>query len=309
MTTIFFINLLYLSGAVCFVLGLRFMGAPGTARKGNTLAATGVALAVLAVVTEPMPGPFNNYAWIAGALLSGAAGGYYMAVKALPASVTHLVPVFNGLGGACAAILGLTKIMLVYNGESAASPGMLFVLLLAILIGGVVFTGSFLAYAKMEGLIKDRSMTLKRHDLINVLLLTITVFCGIFVYLQGDQGSSPWAAVFMLVAFAFGISLVAPIKAVDAVLATSLLNAFSGLATATAGLICGSHFLLVAGVLIGATGATLTFLMCRTMNRSLITVFTGGIDSRVVEDPVYPTDVPDAVKETDENKIPDSPDS
>ena len=309
MGTTFLINLFYLCGTVCLVLGLRFQSAPETARKGNLLAATGMALAILAAATEPISGAFNNHILIVVGLLAGGVAGYYGAVKVAPTAMTHLVSIFNGLGGACAAILGLTEIMLVYNGESAASGGMLMVLLLSILIGGVVFTGSLLAYAKMEDLIKDRSITLKRHDLINVLLLTITVFCGIFVYLQGDQGSSLWAAIFMLIAFVFGISLVAPIRAVDLLLVVSLLNAFSGLSIAATGLIYDSRFLLVGGVLISAAGVTLTFLMCRTVNRSLIAVFKGGVISPGTEDPLYPTGTIDVVKADDENEIPDSPDS
>ncbi|MFM9947944.1 MAG: NAD(P)(+) transhydrogenase (Re/Si-specific) subunit beta [Saprospiraceae bacterium] len=303
MTTIFLTNLLYLSGLVCFVLGLRLMSNPGSVRKGNFLAGAGMCLAILAAVMEPFRGAFNNYALIVGGLLVGAVAGYFLVMKRASTLTTPVVAIFNGLGGACAAVLGLAKILLVYNGESAASSSMLIVILFTLVIGGVVFTGSLLAYAKMEGLIKDSSLALRRHGLVNVLLLTITVFCGIFVYLQGGQGSSLWAIVFMLIAMVYGVYLVAPIAAADMLLVIALLHAFSGLSAAATGLIYGSQFMLVGGVLVAAAGVTLTFAMCRTMNRSLIQVLTEGIGSP------QKADFPNAVSDIGEAKEIDQSDN
>lgn len=294
MTTIFLTNLFYLSGAVCFVLGLRMMSNPGSVRKGNLLAGAGMCLAILAAVMEPVSGAYNNYPWIVGGLVVGAVAGYFLVIKRVSTLTTPVIAIFNGLGGACAAILGLAEILLVYNGESAASDSMLIVILCTIIIGSVVFTGSLLAYAKMEGLIKDSSVNLKRHGFVNVLLLTITLFCGIFVYLQGDQGSSIWAIVFMLIAMVYGIYLVAPIAAADMLLVMGLLHVFSGLSAAATGLIYGSRFLLVGGVLIAAAAVTLTLAMCRTMNRSLFQVLTEGIDNS--QEAGFPNAVSDTEK-------------
>jgi len=279
------------------------MGNPGSVRKGNLLAGAGMSLAILAALTETISGAFNNYAWIVGGLSVGAVAGYYLAAKVAWTERTAVVSIFNGLGGACAAILGLAEILLIYSGESAASDSMLIVILLVIVIGGVVFTSSLLAYAKMEGLINDSSVSLRRHGLVNVLLLTITIFCGIFVYLQGDQGSSLWAIVFMLIAMVYGIYLVAPIVAANMLLVIALLNTFTGLSAAAAGLIYGSRFLLVSGVLIGAAGLTLTLMMSRAMNRSLLQVLTKGIDN----DPK--TDFPNAVSDDREAKEIDQSDT
>ncbi len=303
MTTIFLTNLFYLSGLVCFVLGLRLMSNTGSVRKGNFLAGAGMCLAILAAVMEPVSGAYNNYAWIAGGLSIGAFAGYFLSTKRAYTLTTSVVAIFNGLGGACAALLGLAEILLVYNGESAASRSMLIAILCTIIIGGVVFTGSLLAYAKMEGLIKDSSVNLRRHGFVNVLLLTITLFCGIFVYLQGDQGSSLWAIVFMLIAMVYGVYLVAPIATADMLLVTALLHGFSGLSAAIVGLIYGSQFMLVGGVLVAAAGVTLTLAMCRTMNRSLIGVLTEGISSPPQ------ASFPNAVSDTEEAKEIDQSDT
>jgi len=303
MTTIFLTNLFYLSGIVCFVLGLRFMSNTGNVRKGNFLAGAGMCLAILGAVMEPVSGAYNNYAWLVGGLLAGAVAGYFLAIKRASTLPTPAIAIFNGLGGACAALLGLAEISLVYNGESAASGSMLIVILFTIIIGGVVFTGSLLAYAKMEGLINDRSVVLRRHGLVNLLLLTITVFGGIFVYLQGDQGSSLWVIVFMLIAMVYGIYLVAPIAAADVLLVIAMLHAFSGLSGAAAGLIYGSRFMLVGGVLVAAAGVTLTLAMCRTMNRSLIQVLTEGIGNSPK------AEFPNAVREIGESKEIDQSDT
>lgn len=295
MTTLFLTNLLYLSGAVCFVLGMRFLSAPDTARKGNLVAATGVFLATLGALTEPISGAFSNLPWIIGGIATGAGAGYYLAVKATPTSMPHLVSVLNGLGGAGAAVLGLAEILLVYNGESAASGGILIAIIFTITIGGVVFAGSLLAYAKLEGHLEARSITLNRHDLVNYLLLTTTVVCGIFVYLQGGQGSSFWAAIFMLIAMVYGLSWIAPVETKDILLVVSLLNALSGLSTAGVGLIYDSRFLLIGGVLVGAAGITLTAIMCRTLNRSLIEVLTRRNAANITEE------LPDAEAEVTGN--------
>ncbi|NUN99127.1 MAG: NAD(P)(+) transhydrogenase (Re/Si-specific) subunit beta [Saprospiraceae bacterium] len=260
MTTTFIVNLFYLLAAVGFVWGLRLMGHPETARKGNFIAGSGMILAILAALMEPIPGAFNNNVWIFAALVAGAVGGYYMISKP-PAAATMLqaMPIFNGLGGASAMVLGLAEILLVYNGESAASNGLLVILLLSILIGGGVFTGSFLVFVKINGLLKDGAVTLNRHSLINILLVTITVFCGIFVYLQGDKGSPVWAILFTLIALISGLSLVAPIHVSEMKWLASLLNACSGVSVAAVGLVYGSHFLLVGGMLVAAAGLTLMF--------------------------------------------------
>jgi len=252
------------------------MSAPDSARKGNIIAGIGMGLAILAAMIEPISGAYNNYLWIIGGLVVGAVIGYYAAVKVAMTAMPQMVSIFNGLGGACAVALALAEILLIYNGERAASSGALITIILTVIIGGVAFTGSILAYAKLEGLVNDSKVTLKRHDLVNMLLLAISIVCGVFVYMQGDQGSPVWAIAFIGITLIYGVSFVAPIGGADMPVVISLLNSFSGLSAAAAGLIYGSRFMLIGGILVGAAGTILTVMMCRAMNRSLMNVLIGG---------------------------------
>lgn len=276
MATTFIIDLFYLLGAIGFVWGLRLMSSPDSARRGNIIAGIGMALAIIGALGEPQNGAYNNYLWILGGLAAGGGIGYYAAVKVKMTAMPQMVSIFNGLGGACAVILGLVEILLIYNGERPESSSALVIIVLTIAIGGIAFTGSLLAYAKLEGLVKDSAITLKRHDIINMLLLAVTLACGFFVYMQGAQGSALWAMVFILLALVYGLSFVAPIGGADMPVVISLLNSFSGLSAAAAGLIYNSNFMLIGGILVGAAGTILTVMMCRAMNRSLLNVLIGG---------------------------------
>ncbi len=276
MVTTFIINLFYLVGAASFVWGLRLMNAPDSARKGNFIAGVGMAMAIIAALIEPISGAFDNFAWIIGGLVVGTAAGYYAAVKVAMTAMPQMVSIFNGLGGACAVILGLVEILLIYSGEREASSSALIIITLTIIIGGIAFTGSFLAYGKLQGLVNDSAVTLKRHGLVNMLLLALTLACGVFVFLQGAQGSPMWALIFIGIAMVYGVSFVAPIGGADMPVVISLLNSFSGLSAAAAGLIYGSRFMLIGGILVGAAGTILTVMMCNAMNRSLMNVLIGG---------------------------------
>ncbi len=275
MTETFIPNLFYLAGLVCFVCGLRLLRQPDTARKGNLISGVGMALAIVAALFEPIPGAYNNYAWIAGSLVLGAAGGYYFAMKVALPAMPQAISLFNGLGGLAAVVLSLGEILLVYNGESAATPGMLVVLLLAMLVGGIAFSGSLVACAKLGGLIKEGGMTLNRHALVNLFLLTITIFWGAFIYLNGEQGSAVLVIGFILLSMAYGALLAAPVQQADLILLIALLNTLSGISAAATGTVYNNRFLLLGGVLVAMGGALLTWLMCRAANRRLSAVLAG----------------------------------
>ncbi len=270
------INLAYLLGALGFVLGLRRLSSPDTARRGNILAFAGMSIAILAAIFEPMPGGQNNFAWIIGGIAIGGIGGYFAAKRVKMTAMPQMVSIFNGLGGACAAVLAAIELFSYYQGASTLDNGQLGTVLFALLIGGVSFTGSILAYAKLEGLIWDNTLTLPNHNILNIILLIACLGLGTYLLILGSTAPL-WASIlFLVLSLIYGFSFVIPIGGADMPVVISLLNSFTGLSAAAAGLIYNSQIMLVGGILVGASGTILTVLMCNAMNRSLLNVIIGG---------------------------------
>ena len=266
----FFINLSYLLGAVAFVWGLRLLSSPDTARRGNTLAGTGMSLAILATLVMPLDKGSGNYPWIIGGILIGGIIGFFAAKRVKMTAMPQMVSIFNGLGGACAVVLALAEML--------SNPGMpldqISIAVLTLLIGGVAFTGSMLAYAKLEGLIWDNTLTLPKHNIINMVLLVVALALG--GYLIATGLNTTLLLVFLAITLVYGVSFVIPIGGADMPVVISLLNSFTGLSAAAAGLIYDNMVMLVGGILVGASGTILTVLMCQAMNRSLLNVLIGG---------------------------------
>ncbi len=272
----FVINLTYLLGALAFIIGLRMLSSPDTARKGNLLAGTGMILAIIAAIVMPLPGAANNFVWIfLGLIVGGTIGGiasYRVQMTAMP----QMVSIFNGLGGACAVVLAASELVSVqnlgYNPNLAQSANVLFTLL----IGGITFTGSMLAYAKLQDLLRDNKFVLPKHSIINIVMLLFTVALGVYVLVVGLNEAMFAAVIFLILSLLYGISFVVPIGGADMPVVISLLNSFSGISAALAGLIYDNRMMIVGGILVGASGTILTLLMCRAMNRSLLNVLVGG---------------------------------
>ncbi|MEQ8704994.1 MAG: NAD(P)(+) transhydrogenase (Re/Si-specific) subunit beta [Phaeodactylibacter sp.] len=272
----FIINIAYLIGALAIVWGLRLLSSPDTARRGNTVAGVGMVIAIIAAIGQPIEGASNNYLWIIGALIIGAIVGLVSAKKVQMTAMPQMVSIFNGLGGACAVVLAYAELVPYYSGIKELDMAGLIIILLALLIGGISFTGSMLAFAKLQGLVWDSTITLPRHDIVNMVLLLITLGLGGYLVFSGMEGGLLMGSVFMVLALIYGFSFVAPIGGADMPVVISLLNSFTGLSAAVTGLIYGSQFMLVGGILVGASGTILTVLMCEAMNRSLINVLVGG---------------------------------
>ncbi|MBV6654920.1 MAG: NAD(P)(+) transhydrogenase (Re/Si-specific) subunit beta [Mameliella sp.] len=272
----FIINIAYLIGALAFVWGLRLLSSPDTARRGNTVAGVGMVIAIIAAIGQPIEGASNNYLWIIGALVVGTIVGMVSAKKVQMTAMPQMVSIFNGLGGACAVVLAYAELVPYYSGIKELDMAGLIIILLALLIGSISFTGSMLAFAKLQGLVWDSTITLPRHDIINMVLLLITLGMGGYLAVSGTSGGLLLGSVFMILALVYGFSFVAPIGGADMPVVISLLNSFTGLSAAVTGLIYGSQFMLVGGILVGASGTILTVLMCEAMNRSLLNVLIGG---------------------------------
>jgi len=264
----FIINLLYLIGAVAFVWGLRLLSSPDTARKGNTYAAIGMGLAIVGALIQPVAnGGNNNYGWIVGGMIVGALIGFPAAKKIKMTAMPQMVSVFNGLGGACAMVLAIVELM--QNQASGMSLGQSAIVYFTLLIGAVSFTGSLLAFAKLDGRVKDKHVTFRGHSMVNNIMLLAVVALGVFLMIKG--GSQGMIIAFLILCLVYGFSFVAPIGGADMPVVI-----FTGLSAAAAGLIYGNQLMLVGGILVGASGTILTVLMCEAMNRSLFNVLIGG---------------------------------
>jgi NAD(P) transhydrogenase subunit beta len=270
------INLSYLIGALAFVIGLRRLSSPDTARRGNILAAIGMSIAIIATLFYPFAGAANNYGWIIGGAIVGGIIGLFAAKRVQMTAMPQMVSIFNGLGGACAVALAIAELMHFYDGSALLSGGQLAIVLSTLLIGAVAFTGSLLAYLKLDGKVWDSQVTLPGHTYVNLALLAVTLGLAVFLFIQGSSIGFTWAIIFTVVALVYGFSFVAPIGGADMPVVISLLNSFTGLSAAAAGLIYGNQIMLVGGILVGASGTILTVLMCQAMNRSLFNVIIGG---------------------------------
>lgn len=269
------LNISYLVGALAFVVGLRRLSSPDTARRGNMIAAVGMSIAILATLIYPFSGAANNYLWIAVAMMIGGGIGWVVSKRVQMTAMPQMVSIFNGLGGACAVVLSIIEFMNLQKNGTTAGLGELSVLVFTLLIGAVAFTGSMLAYLKLDGKVWDSQVTLPKHTIINNILLLIVLGMGGYMIFTGTY-TTAIIAIFAVLTLVYGFSFVAPIGGADMPVVISLLNSFTGLSAATAGLIYDNKIMLVGGILVGASGTILTVLMCKAMNRSLLNVLIGG---------------------------------
>jgi NAD(P) transhydrogenase subunit beta len=274
-------DLAYLLGAIAFVWGLRLLSSPDSARKGNILAAIGMGIGIVATffvninsgngATIP-----NNFAWIFGGLAVGGGIGWLAAKKVQMTAMPQMVSIFNGLGGACAVVLGVAELN---NALSTMGGGSFFIAVLALVIGGVAFTGSLLAFGKLEGFIKDSTIRIPQPQAFNFILMAGIIASAVYAFMHQGTDGMTWVMVLLAISLVYGITFVAPIGGADMPVVISLLNSFSGLSAAAAGLIYGNNIMIVGGILVGASGTILTVLMCEAMNRSLINVLIGGFSA------------------------------
>jgi NAD(P) transhydrogenase subunit beta len=266
-------------GAVLIVWGLKLQSSPDSARKGNLVSGFGMGLAILGTMLVPIEGAPNNYLWIIGGLLVSAVVGYQVSWRIAMTAMPQLVSLFNGLGGAAAAMIAFITLMNFYNGHASADTSTvsgLFTTVFTLWLGGLTFSGSYLAYAKLEEKKWSEKLGLPRHHLLNIALLIVSL--GLIIYLTylGSAASLLLAGILLIISLVYGISFVAPIGGADMPVVISLLNSFSGITAALSGLIVDSQVMLIGGILVGAAGTILTLLMCEAMNRSLLNVLIGG---------------------------------
>lgn len=268
----------YFIGVILFIIGLRKLSSPDSARTGNLYAAAGMGLGIIASMLAPLGDVPNNYAWIFGGMIVGSGIGAFASKKVALTDMPQLVSLFNGFGGACAVLIASVELNNGFFGESEMTSTQLGTILFALFVGAVAFTGSLLAWAKLDGRVKDKSLKLPAPTFINNGLLIVIV--GLIAYLVGfDVNVGDAFKLSMLIlglSLLYGFTFVIPIGGADMPVVISLLNSFTGLTAAAAGLIYGNQIMLVGGILVGASGTILTILMCNAMNRSLWNVIFGS---------------------------------
>lgn len=279
----------YLIGSVTFIIGLKMLSHPETARKGNLVAAVGMTIAILATIflyTDENGNKLGNYAWIFGGLIIGTIVGTLAAKKVQMTAMPEMVSLFNGMGGACAMLISIiefkhhTSIPADLYEEGGASalkmiPGTLFItIIVGMVIGSVSFAGSIIAWGKLNGKIKDFSFN--GQHIMNLLLLGIITALTVYVVAMRPEATIMLFYVILALSLVYGIMFVFPIGGADMPVVISLLNSFTGVAAAFGGFLYNNPVMLTGGILVGSAGTILTILMCKAMNRSLKNVLIGS---------------------------------
>ena len=260
------VNLAYIGASILFIVGLKLLGSPDTARKGNLLSSSGMLLAVLVTLADQS---IIDFTWIIVGIISGGIVGYLAATKVQMTSMPEMVAIFNGFGGIASLLVGSAE----FVGTSEINSALFFAIYLTVLIGGMTFTGSLVAYAKLSEIIGGRPTLYKGQQIVNSLLLLVVAAAGLeMVIFQEIFTSYEILLIVCGLAMLLGILFVIPIGGADMPVVIALLNSFSGLAACAAGFVIVNNVLIVAGALVGASGLILTNIMCKAMNRTLLDV-------------------------------------
>lgn len=278
---LFSLEFIYLIASMTYILGLKMLGKPETARKGNLIAAAGMTIAIIGtILLHKEVVPNYIYGLIGTAILIGTVIGWMIAKKVAMTKMPELVSLFNGMGGASAALIGLIEFEH-YTGDTLSTT----TIVAGIIIGSISFSGSMIAWAKLNGTL-NKPLRLPKYNVLNNLIIIGVVLFAFYIAWSGSE-SQLFIYILFFAALGYGILFVLPIGGADMPVVISLLNSFTGLAAALGGFLYGNMVMLTGGILVGSAGTILTFAMCDAMNRSLVNVifgsFGGGGDSLVDE--------------------------
>ncbi len=295
MITNYIQDIAYLIAAILFIFGIKRLSKVRTARQGNFLAALGMFLAVFITLLNNL-----QYELIIAGIIIGAMIGMIISVKVQMTGMPQMVAMLNGFGGLSSLLVASAEFVRnpLVGIETSITIG------LAILIGGVTFSGSMIALGKLQGIVTEKSVIFRGQHLLNGLLLFIAFIIGALLcfnyenltaFFTALDLSAPSANLLLLslasLALLLGILLVIPIGGADMPVVISLLNSYSGIAAATTGFVLGNKVLIITGALVGASGIILTRIMCSSMNRSLINVLLGGFGNVAGQEVVERKDI------------------
>lgn len=288
------INFTYVIAAGLFIYGLKLLGHPSSARKGNLVSAVAM---LIAIVVTLLDNNIINFQWIAIAMLAGSVVGFFAARLIAMTDMPEMVSLLNGVGGLASVFVAWATI----QSGAGLTAFILVVTFLALLIGGVTFSGSIVAWAKLSERITGRAVTFSGQAVVNGIIVLAIIATGYAFVAQPDLALTSTEVLYIALGLSllFGIMLVLPIGGADMPVVISLLNSYSGLGACAAGFALQNNILIVAGSLVGASGIILTNIMCKAMNRSLSNVLFSGFmavhkTDMVIEGEVKPLSADDA---------------
>ncbi|MFP6815526.1 MAG: NAD(P)(+) transhydrogenase (Re/Si-specific) subunit beta [Pseudomonadales bacterium] len=283
--TIELINLWYIGSAALFIYGLKQLGSPATAVRGNLVSSIGMFIAVVATLLSR---DILEFQWIAAGIAVGAIIGAFAAQRVAMTGMPEMVALFNGSGGLASLLVGwaalygsgpavTAQVAGVANMSDAVTVSTFTVItiLLSVLIGGMTFSGSLIAWGKLAEVMTSRAIVFGAQRFVNAMILLALIACGVMFALEPSL-TSPYLFAVIGLSLVFGVMAVIPIGGADMPVVISLLNSYSGLAACAAGFAINNNILIVAGSLVGAAGIILTNIMCKAMNRSLANVLFSG---------------------------------
>ena len=266
------VDLGYIVASILFILGIKMLGKPERARMGNLVSALGMLIAITAVLFECC----LSFEWVIAGLIIGSSIGAIAARMVKMTAMPQMVAILNGFGGIASLLVGWEN----FHSHPDSNLFVRVAVMLAVLIGGVAFSGSLIAYAKLAGRISGRPVLFKGQQWINAGIFAVILICGAFVAYHPTGIFAYIVFLFILcLSLALGVFGVIPIGGADMPVVIALLNSYSGLAACAAGFIILNNVLIVAGSLVGASGLILTGIMCKAMNRSLANVLFGALQA------------------------------
>ena len=266
-------NIVYLISASLFIIGLKRLASPTTARNGNRLASLGMLIAIIVTILKYTD---NNFEWIIIGIVIGGLLGIILSKYVQMTAIPQLVAIFNGFGGGASALVAIYEIL--YPKESVISIFVLAAIAFSTILGSLTLTGSFIAFGKLQEIIPTRPILFPLRNYLNSLLLLLIVFFAIMMVIPNFSSLN---ILYILIALSLlaGILIVIPIGGADMPVIIALLNSYSGIAGAGAGFVLNNPVLIISGSLVGASGLILTRIMIKAMNRSLTNVILGGLGS------------------------------
>ena len=268
------ISAAYIASAILFILSLSGLSNQETSKRGNWYGIIGMAIAIIATILNPN---VDSYGWLIVAVVIGGAIGAQLAAKVEMTQMPELVAILHSFVGMAAVLVGYASYFdpnFQLTGTAATIHNV--EVYLGVLIGAVTFTGSVVAFGKLSGRVGSKPLLLPNRHLINLGMLIACILIGSWFLDAGHGAGTFWLIVMTLIAFAFGVHMVMAIGGADMPVVISMLNSYSGWAAAATGFMLSNDLLIVVGALVGSSGAILSYIMCRAMNRNFVSVIMGG---------------------------------
>ncbi len=293
------ISIVYLVASVLFIFGIKMLASPKTARKGNASAALGMFLAIVVTLFDK---EIVSFEYIIIGVLTGSIIGILLAYKTPMTNMPQMVGLLNGFGGGASILVALAEYYkTLVTPQHIFEPVTIITMMLSVIIGGVTFTGSLIAFGKLQGIVTGKAVKYKFQHPLNLLLIAGMVLLGVLLFLNPDNHNLLIAV--SLISLLTGILLVLPIGGADMPVAVSLLNSYSGLAASATGFVLGNNLLIIAGALVGASGIILTLIMCKAMNRSIMNVVLGGWADSGLADAGGGAEIKGSIKSIDSEEL------